>query len=135
MLPTLFSAMFATYAVGAVNVYVSSKNGGDKSVINVNSAFWSAELYALVNNSQVSHVNLFLHQGQDAQGQDQWAPSIDLKSTDPATIKQRDAVVYLSTRGEKDFKVSMGALKECIARWSRAAKAAQLRRCSEAPRG
>lgn len=121
MLPTLFSALFASYAKQEVNVWMSSKNDGKTSVINVESAFWSAELYALINNPQVTKINLMLHQGKDEQGKDLWADPIDLKSNDQEHVVRKDSLC-LSKRGDADLQVSMGAIKKKLSTWNEKAK-------------
>jgi len=112
LLPDLFSSLFATYAHGSVNVYMSSKNNGSSSVVNVDSAFWRAELYALINNPNVSHIHLYLHEGKE-----KWSAPIDLKSKDPKVIAYRDQVICLSRRGDSTLKVPISSLKQMINTW------------------
>lgn len=123
LLPSLFSSIFATYAKGQVNVYMASKNEpeAEESVINVDSAFWSAELYSLKNNSRVTHVNLYLHEGVDASGKDQWSAPLDLKSQDPEVIARRDALINLSTRDSK-IAVPLERVKGVAVTWKKASQ-------------
>lgn|GEM_PF-1729728 len=123
LLPILFSAVFADFASGDVNVYMSSKNDGKQSVINVDSAFWSAELYALTQNPQVSKVDLYLHKGKDPlTNQDIWEQPIDLKSQDPDVVKLKDEVVSLSRRGDQTLQIPMGNMREMLKSWQSKAK-------------
>ena len=115
----LFSAIFASHAKGEVNVYMSSKNDptADSSIINIDSAFWGAELYHLTNNEQVVKVNLYLHMGKDDAGQDKWSAPIDLKSKDKKVLAYKDSAICISKRGDASLHVSMGTLKNIGQIW------------------
>lgn len=118
LLPIVFSAMFATYASGDVNVYMASKNDGTHSVINVESAFWNAELYALIQNPKVTKVNLYLHMGKNSVTQeDAWSEPIDLKSEDEKIQRFREEIICLSRRGEKELMVPIATLKKTLRHW------------------
>ncbi|MBM3192495.1 MAG: hypothetical protein FJZ63_07610 [Chlamydiae bacterium] len=118
LLPLLFSSMFATYAKGSVNVYMASKRDHQeqKTVICADSAFWSVELASLLESKSVTQVNLFLHLGQDEQGEHLWEEPIDLKSQDP-DMRARKKDIVLSKRGATDLAVSMRRIEDYAQRW------------------
>lgn len=123
LLPSLFSSIFATYAKGAVNVYMASKNKSEakESVINVDSAFWSAELYSLRNNPDVTQVNLYLHEGVDAAGKDLWSEPLDLKSLDPEMKTKIDSKIKLSRR-DSELAVPVAKVKGVAKIWKKGSK-------------
>lgn len=118
MLPNLFSTIFASFAHGEVNVYMSSKNDptATSSVINIDSAFWSAELYHLTNNERVHSVNLYLHMGKDEEGNDKWSAPIDLKSEDPAVMAYKREIIHISKRNTS-LEVSMADIQNIGTQW------------------
>lgn len=125
MLPNLFSAIFASHAKGEVNVYMASKNDPSQTVINIDSAFWSAELYHLINNEKVTKVNLCLHMGKDAQGADKWSAPIDLKSDDKEVVDHKDSIIRISARGTR-LEVPMSSIRAAGELWKAKALAHKL---------
>lgn len=128
VLPRLFSSIFASHAKGVVNVYMSSKNQPNEkeSVINIDSAFWSSELYLLSLNKEVTAVNLYLHKGKNVKGEDVWTPPINLKSTDEKVVAYRDSITNLSKRGDSTLKVSVGTVKSIGLLWKEKAISSRL---------
>ena len=97
---------------------MASKRMDEETVINIDSAFWMAELYSLTNNAQVTEVNLYLHQGIDAEGKDLWSDPIDLKSKDPVMLERREHI-RLSKRGESDLSMPIGKARRMVRQWSK----------------
>lgn len=121
-LPTLFSAIFAEFAKGSVDVYLSSKKEKQDttSVINSDSAFWSAELYSLLKNEDVDHVNVYMHELVD--GKDVWQGPYDFKN--PSTFEQigEIKITRRSHRPQTGFMeiskpIPLSSLKKQLLQW------------------
>jgi hypothetical protein len=133
LLPDLLSSLFVRHlsfvkkAVD-VNVYMSSTNNPkeDGSTPFNDSAFWRAECRALMDNPNVRHLYLFLHNTKDQQNNDLWMKPIDLKSQDPQEIAYRNEILFISRRGEADLKVRVKTLVDMAQEWKAIAKRKKL---------
>lgn len=108
-LPSLFSAIFAEYAVGEVNVYISSQDEKGKSRVNANSAFWNTESHILMKNPKVT--KLYVHLTENSI----WQPPFDLKGSSPEDKAKREKIMM--TRRGDETAVPLKLVSNCAKLW------------------
>lgn len=113
-LPPLFSAIFADYAVGDVDVYISSQGEDGKSIVNANSAFWYTEAPILKSKADVTKINVYLF--EMVEGKNVWTGPFDFKSDKVEDIEAIRNAMNMKRREDKQT-VSLAKVAKMTKHW------------------